>query len=121
MGWGNNSLFSNLGLITKMATMYHPSNSFSQLSNNATTPESDISFSYPIATSWPTRPLPHRDPARRQDLSLRIVMLNCQSIRSSGKPAQLENMIPSLQADIIIGSESSRPPIQLLHRIYQFD
>ena len=47
---GNNSSFGNLGLITKMATMYHPSNSFSQLSNNATTPESDISFSYPIAT-----------------------------------------------------------------------
>ena len=77
------------------------------LSNNAaTTPESDISFSYPIATSSPTRPLPHRDQARRQDLPLRIAVLNCWSIKSRGKPAQLKNMITSLQADIIIGSES---------------
>ena len=33
-------------------------------------------------------------------------MLNCQSIKPSGKPTQLKNMIKSLQADINLGSES---------------
>ena len=50
-------------------TIFETSKPFSQLSNNATTPESDISFNYPIATSSPTRPLPHMDPRRRHDLS----------------------------------------------------
>ena len=33
-------------------------------------------------------------------------MLNCQSVKSNGKPAQLRNMISSLQADVVIGNES---------------
>ena len=40
------------------------------------------------------------------DLPLCIIVLNCQSIKSSGKPAQLKNMITSLKADFVIGSES---------------
>ena len=33
-------------------------------------------------------------------------MLNCQSVKTSSKPAQLMNLITSLQADIVTGSES---------------
>ena len=33
-------------------------------------------------------------------------MVNCQSIKSPGKKALLQNMIDSTQADIIIGTES---------------
>ena len=37
-------------------------------------------------------------------------MLNCQSIKTPGKPAQLQNIINSTQADIVIGSESWLTP-----------
>ena len=60
----------------------------------------------PTAASSITRPLSHRDLARRHGLPLCIVVLNCQSIKSSRKPAHLKNMITSLQADIVIGSKS---------------
>ena len=33
-------------------------------------------------------------------------MLNCQSVKVSRKPAQLKNLVSSLQADVVIGSES---------------
>ena len=33
-------------------------------------------------------------------------MLNCQSVKASGKPAQLKNLVSSFQADVVIGSES---------------
>ena len=87
-------------------TIFETSNSFSQLSDHATNPESEISFSYPVATSSPTRQPPDKDTRKRKDLPIRIVVLNCQSIKTSGKPAQLLNLISSLQADVIIGSES---------------
>ena len=45
-------------------------------------------------------------------------MLNCQSIKSSGKPAQLRNMITSLQADVIIGSESWLNPTIKCSKIF---
>ena len=88
------------------SSIFETLNSFSQLSNNASTPESDISFSYTTATSAIAKPLPHKDSTRRQDFPLRVVVLNCPSIKSSGKPAQPRIMITSLQADFIIGSES---------------
>ena len=94
-------------------TIFETSNSFSQLNDHATTPESEISFSYPVATSLPTRQPPDKDTRKRKDLHtrkrkdlpIRIVVLNCQSIKTSGKPAQLLNLISSQQADVI-GSES---------------
>ena len=88
-------------------TIFEVSNSFSQLSSNEhLSPESDISFSFPNATSSPSRPGAQQDTAKRKDLPLRVVTLNCQSIKTGGKPAQLQNMISSLQGDIVIGSES---------------
>ena len=87
-------------------TIFEVSNSFSQLSQNVTSPESEISFSFPNATSSPRKSVPQQDAGKRKDLPLRIAMLNCQSIKSSRKPAQLRNMISSLQADIVIESES---------------
>ena len=33
-------------------------------------------------------------------------MLNCQSVKANGKPAQLKNIVSSLNADVIIGNES---------------
>ena len=75
-------------------TTFEVSNSFSQLSGNEhLSPESEISFSFPNATSSPTRSIPQQDTAKRKNLPLRIVMLNCQSIKTSGKPAQLRNFI----------------------------
>ena len=35
---------------------------------------------------------------------MRIVVVNCQSIKSDGKPSQLRNLVSSIQADI--GTES---------------
>ena len=87
-------------------TIFETSNSFSQLSDHATTPESEIKLSYPVATSSPTRQPPIKHTRKRKDLPIRIVVLNCQSIKTSGKPAQLLNLISSLQADVIIDSES---------------
>ena len=87
------------------ATIFDVSNSFSPLSS-VISPESDISFSFPNATSSPTKSVTHGQTQQRKDLPLRIVMLNCQSVKSNGKPAQLRNMISSLQADVVIGNES---------------
>lgn len=47
---------------------------------------------------------------KRDDLPLRVLVLNCQSIKSPGKPNQLQNIIKSSQADIVIGSESWLKP-----------
>ena len=86
-------------------TIFEGSNSFSPLCNTFS-PESDISFTFPNATSSPTRPAPQRPAQSRKDLPLRVVMLNCQSVKANGKPAQLKNIISSLQTDVIIGNES---------------
>ena len=37
---------------------------------------------------------------------MRIVVVNCQSIKSYGKPSQLRKLVSSIQADIVIGTES---------------
>ena len=87
-------------------SIFESSNSFSHLSDNATSPESDISFCYPNATSSPSQPVPQKDAVKRKAIPLRIVILNCQSIKTGGKPAQLNNLVSSPQADIIIGNES---------------
>ena len=84
-------------------------NSFSQLRNDAFSPESDISFSYPTAISSPIRTVSQcrrKIHAEEQISQMRIVVLNCQSVKTSSKPAQLMNLITSLQADIVTGSES---------------
>ena len=41
---------------------------------------------------------------------MRVLILNAQSIKSPGKPAQLQTLIQSTNADIVIGSESWFPP-----------
>ena len=85
------------------------SNSFTILSDTTHT-DSEISFSCPAATSSPrhTRQPSTNDscPDRRYDLPMRILVVNCQSIKSPGKKALLQNMIESTQADIVIGTES---------------
>ena len=86
-------------------TIFEGSNSFSPLSDT-TSPESDISFNFPNAISSPTRPVRQKLAQTRKDLPLRIAMLNCQSVKASGKPAQLKNLVSSRQADVVIGSES---------------
>jgi hypothetical protein len=45
-------------------------------------------------------------PQKRKDLPMHIVVVNCQSIKSDGKPSQLRNLVSSIQADIVIGTES---------------
>ena len=67
--------------------------------------ESTLSFSNPVATSYPSKVTPSRE-----DLPLMILVLNCQSTKSPGKPAQLMTVIESTQADIVIGSESWLDP-----------
>ena len=87
-------------------TIFEVSNSFSKLSGNEhLSPVSKISLSFPNVTSSPMRSIPQQDIAKRKDLPLRIVMLNCQSIKTSRKPAQLRNMVSSLQSDIVLGNE----------------
>ena len=82
-------------------TIFETSDPFSLLSDHATNPESEISFSYPVAASLPTRQPPDKDTRKRKDFLLR------QPIKTSGKQAQLLSLISSLQADIIIiGSET---------------
>lgn len=88
-------------------TIFEDSNFFSPLSNcNICCPERDTSFTFPYATSSQTRPTQERQTPTKKALPLRIVLLNCQSIKASGKPAQLKNIVSSLQADIIMGNES---------------
>lgn len=88
-------------------TVFEVSNSFSQLSSNVhLSPESEISFGFPNATSSPSRLVPQQDTAKQKDFLLRIAMLNFQSIKTSGKQAQLRNIGSALQANIVIGNES---------------
>jgi hypothetical protein len=90
------------------STIYESSNSFTILSD---TMHSDIIFSNPAATSSPTKSTEHHlQPQKRKDLTMRIVVVNCQSIKSDGKPSQLRNLVSSIQADIVIGTESWLSP-----------
>ena len=52
-------------------TIFEVSNSFSQLSQNVTSPESEISFSFPNATSSPRKSVPQQDAGKQKDLPLR--------------------------------------------------
>ena len=64
---------------------FHLSRTWCLQTNNTDT--SELSFSCPIATSSPTKVTPGRS-----DLPLRVLVLNCQSIKTPGKPAQLQNI-----------------------------
>ena len=83
-------------------TIFETSNSFSYLNETNNTNTSELSFSCPIAPSSPKKKVT----PGRSDLPLRVLVLNCQTIKTPGKPAQLQNIINSTQADIVIGSES---------------
>ncbi|XP_052788794.1 uncharacterized protein LOC128223557 [Mya arenaria] len=90
------------------STIFDTSNSYENLSN-VTTTDSEMSFSCPNATSSPHKRVnstSYQAPDQRNDLPMRILLLNCQSIKSPGKTGQLKNMITASQADIIIGTES---------------
>ena len=63
--------------------------------------DAEISFSNPAATSSPSKVSPSRN-----DIPLRVLALNCQSIKTPGKPAQPQTIIESTHADIVIVSES---------------
>ncbi|KAL3842089.1 hypothetical protein ACJMK2_020153 [Sinanodonta woodiana] len=93
----SSSLFNN--------TVFETSNTFSYLSQSTGASEADISFNHPNATSSPTK-VEHK----RNDLPLRILVINCQSIKTPGKNAELANVIESTQADIVIGTESWLKP-----------
>ena len=62
-------------------TIFETSNSFTYLNETSNTEASDLSFSNPIATSSPAKISPGRT-----DLPLRVLVINCQSIKSPGKP-----------------------------------
>ena len=72
---------------------------------------SDVSFGSPTATSSPktqapedyTRTIPQ---SQRKDLPLRVLIINCQSIKTPGKKGSLENMVTTSNANIVIGNES---------------
>jgi hypothetical protein len=59
---------------------------------NSSNNDSEISFTHSAATSSPTNIIE----MTRNDLPLRILVLNCQSIKSPGKPAQLSNIIEGM-------------------------
>jgi hypothetical protein len=40
------------------------------------------------------------------ETTLRVVVVNFRSVKGDGKPAQLKNIVSSLQADLVLGTES---------------
>ena len=76
--------------------IFETGNPFSYLSDSS---DAEISFSIPAATSSPSKVSPSHN-----DIPLGIHVLNCQSMKTPGKPAQLQTIIESTQADIVIGS-----------------
>ena len=100
----------NFSLSLFDTTIFETSNTPSYLDK---TRESDLSFSNPVATSSPSKVKPSRE-----DLPLRILVLNCQSIKAPGKPAQLEISIQLTQADIVTGSESWLNPNVSLPEVF---
>ncbi|XP_053389732.1 uncharacterized protein LOC128552710 [Mercenaria mercenaria] len=87
-------------------TLFESYNSFSNLTFAS---DSEISFSCPNATSSPQRrhsSTAENSKSKRTDMPLRILIVNCQSIKTPGKRGQLEHMIEATQADIVIGTES---------------
>ena len=93
------SFWFSTGLLSLFdTTTFETSNTFSYLSETAS---SDLSFSNPFPTSLPSKVTP-----RREDLPMRVLILNAQSIKSPGKPVQLQTLIQSTNADVVIRSES---------------
>ena len=90
-------------------TVYESSNFYNPLSYSLI---SDISFDNPYATSSPnraTRPAQdsiHQSATPRHDIQLKVLVVNCQSIRGANRKPLFHNMIDSTQPDIVIGCES---------------
>ena len=90
-------------------TVYESSNYYDPLSNSLI---SDISFDNPNATSAPnraTRPAQdsiHQSATPRNDIPLKVLVVNCQSIRGANRKPLFHNMIESTKPDIVIGCES---------------
>jgi hypothetical protein len=84
-------------------SVFETANSFSYPEESNA--ESEISFNHRTATSSPSKV-----EKKRNDLPLRVLIINCQSIKTPGKHAELANIIESTQADIVIGTESWLKP-----------
>ena len=90
-------------------TVYESSNYYDPLSNSLI---SDISFDNPNATSSSnraTRPAQdsiHQSATPRNDIPLKVLVVNCQSIRGANRKPLFHNMIESTKPDIVIGCES---------------
>lgn len=76
----------------------------------ATQTDREISFNCPAATSSPRnlreKSMIYATVEKRYDLLMRILVVNCQTIKGPGKTALLQNMVDATQANIIIGTES---------------
>ena len=92
----------NFSLSLFDTTIFETSITFSYISE---TISSDQVFLNPVATSCPSKVKP-----RREDLPMKVLILNTQSNKSSDKPAQLQTMIQSTNVDIVIGPESVLNP-----------
>ena len=68
------------------------------------TPISEGSIGSPTAASSPLDKTPKRSKVKRYDKPLRVVIINCQSVRN--KKQELENLVESYNPDIIIGNDS---------------
>ena len=86
-------------------TFFDSSSNCSSLSSSS----SNTSFGSPNATSSPTATANRNrttEQNKRPDIPLRILIINCQSIKTPGKKGSLENMVTATNANIIIGNES---------------
>lgn len=68
------------------------------------TPINEGIIGSPTAASSPLDKTPKRSKVKRYDKPLRVVIINCQSVRN--KKQELENLVESSNPDIIIGNES---------------
>ena len=68
------------------------------------TPISEGSIGSPTAASSPLDNTLKRSKVKRYDKPLRVLIINCQSVRN--KKQELENLVESFNQDIIIGNES---------------
>ena len=86
-------------------TFFDSSSNCSSLSSSS----SNTSFGSPNATSSPTATANRNrttEQNKRPDIPLRILIINCQSIKTTRKKGSLENMVTATNANIIIGNES---------------
>jgi hypothetical protein len=68
------------------------------------TPISEGSIGSPTAASSPLDNTLKRSKVKRYDKPLRVLIINCQSVRN--KKQELENLVESFNQDIIIGNGS---------------